>query len=89
MSDRSIETIVHDLAIASRNSALDAASKVAKLYGAPEEACQRILMLKGKLAVVAESPLTPKPAGHYGEMCMNPSICAGKGYCPRDPNCAD
>ena len=43
-----------------------------------------------KLAVANESPLTPKkPAGHYGEMCMNPSLCAGKGYCPRDPNCAD
>lgn len=25
--------------------------------------------------------------GHYGKMCRDPKICAGKG--PRDPNCAD
>lgn len=47
--------------------------------------------LDRRLAVALEAPLTPaaKPVGHYGEMCMNPSLCAGKGYCPRDPNCAD
>ena len=31
----------------------------------------------------------PELKGHYGEMCRDPKICAGKGYCPRDPNCAD
>jgi hypothetical protein len=29
----------------------------------------------------------PKPP--YGEWCRNPKLCAGKGYCPRDPNCGD
>lgn len=23
----------------------------------------------------------------YGPMCRNPELCAGKGYCPRDPTC--
>ena len=27
--------------------------------------------------------------GVYGEWCRDPNLCAGKGYCPRDPNCAD
>ena len=57
MSERSIEQICHDLAVNSSNAALDAASKVARLYGAPEEACQRILMLK---ADALESPLSRK-----------------------------
>jgi hypothetical protein len=50
MNDRfdDIEEILTILAIRSRNSALDAAARVAKLYGAPEEACERILMLKGR-----------------------------------------
>lgn len=25
----------------------------------------------------------------YGEMCRDPDVCAGKGYCPRDPTCGD
>ena len=25
----------------------------------------------------------------YGEWCRDPKLCAGKGYCPRDPNCGD
>lgn len=25
----------------------------------------------------------------YGEMCRNPDVCAGKGYCPLDPTCGD
>ena len=25
----------------------------------------------------------------YGEMCRSPELCAGKGYCPRDPTCGD
>ena len=25
----------------------------------------------------------------YGPMCRNPSLCAGKGWCPRDPTCGD
>lgn len=25
----------------------------------------------------------------YGEWCRDPNLCAGKGYCPRDPNCGD
>lgn len=27
--------------------------------------------------------------GHYGEWCRDPSACKGKGYCPKDPTCAD
>jgi hypothetical protein len=23
------------------------------------------------------------------EWCADPALCAGKGYCPREPNCAD
>lgn len=48
MSERSIEEIMNDLVVSTRNSTLDAAAKVAKLYGASDEACNRILMLKGK-----------------------------------------
>lgn len=25
----------------------------------------------------------------YGPMCQNPSLCTGKGWCPRDPTCGD
>ena len=25
----------------------------------------------------------------YGEWCRDPDLCAGKGYCPRDPTCGD
>lgn len=25
----------------------------------------------------------------YGEMCCDPDLCKGKGYCPRDPTCGD
>ena len=25
----------------------------------------------------------------YGEMCRDPDLCWGKGYCPRDPTCGD
>ncbi len=25
----------------------------------------------------------------YGEWCRDPTICADKGYCPRDPTCGD
>lgn len=30
-----------------------------------------------------------KLASPYGEWCRDPDLCAGKGYCPRDPNCGD
>lgn len=29
------------------------------------------------------------PPGLYGEMCRDPNLCSGKGYCPRDPTCGD
>lgn len=48
MNSRDIDAILNDLALNSRNNALDAAAKVAKLYGAPDEVAERILMLKGK-----------------------------------------
>lgn len=46
MSERSIDDILTDLTVSTRNNALDAAAVVARLYGAPEEACEHILMLK-------------------------------------------
>ncbi len=30
-----------------------------------------------------------KGEGAYPEMCRDPKICEGKGYCPRDPACND
>lgn len=30
-----------------------------------------------------------RPQGVYGPMCRDPEICTEKGYCPRDPTCAD
>lgn len=57
MSELTIKQICDDLAISARNSALEAASRVARLYGAPEEACQHILMLKGR---AIETPLSRK-----------------------------
>jgi hypothetical protein len=27
--------------------------------------------------------------GVYGAMCRDPHFCHDKGYCPRDPTCAD
>jgi hypothetical protein len=30
-----------------------------------------------------------KASSPYGEWCRDPDACAGKGYCPRDPNCGD
>lgn len=33
--------------------------------------------------------LPNKPQGHYKEWCRDPSLCDGKGYCPRNPSCAD
>lgn len=40
-----------------------------------------------KQALGFPSSITPK--GVYGEMCRDPKLCAGKGYCPRDPACND
>ncbi len=34
-------------------------------------------------------PIEKYSKGVYGEMCRDPSICEGKGYCPRDPACND
>ena len=28
-------------------------------------------------------------ASPYGKWCRDPNLCAGKGYCPRDPTCGD
>jgi hypothetical protein len=30
-----------------------------------------------------------KAKGAYSQWCRDPSLCAGKGYCPRDPTCGD
>lgn len=42
-----IKAILDGMCVNVRNGALDAAAKVAALYGAPEEAVRRILMLRG------------------------------------------
>jgi hypothetical protein len=34
-------------------------------------------------------PVPDKSKTPYGEMCRDPSACAGKGYCPKDPTCGD
>jgi hypothetical protein len=46
MTRKEIDAILIRLTNSTRNNALDAAARVARLYGAPEEACQHILMLK-------------------------------------------
>lgn len=35
------------------------------------------------------APAEIKHSPPYGEWCRDPKLCAGKGYCPRDPNCGD
>lgn len=54
------EQEMRDLADKVCNSTLEAAAKVAKLYGAPDEAVRRILMLKGsgRAALTKESAST-------------------------------
>lgn len=38
---------------------------------------------------LAERAKRARANAPYGEMCRDPKICAGKGYCPRDPTCGD
>jgi hypothetical protein len=42
---------------------------------------EKLANLKAALIEEAEPP--------YGPMCRDPDLCAGKGYCPRDPTCGD
>lgn len=42
-----IDQILTRMSISVRNNTLETAARVARLYGAPEEACERILMLRG------------------------------------------
>jgi hypothetical protein len=46
MTSQELDAVLTKLTNSTRNNAIDAAARVARLYGAPEEACQRILMLK-------------------------------------------
>jgi hypothetical protein len=48
MTSQEIDEILIRLTNSTRNNAIDAAARVARLYGAPEEACQHILMLKAE-----------------------------------------
>lgn len=48
LTDQDITDAMHNLADRIRDNTLEAAARVAKLYGAPDEACRRILMLKGR-----------------------------------------
>lgn len=46
ISEQTFEELMQSLAVNVRNSTLEAAAVTAKMYGAPDEACRRILMLK-------------------------------------------
>jgi ribosome-associated translation inhibitor RaiA len=48
MSPQDLDQVLTDLSVHVRNNALEAAAKVAKLYGASDEVVERILMLRGK-----------------------------------------
>lgn len=50
---------------------------------------ETILMAEQEAKDRAEQRRKLKAASPYGEMCRDPSMCAGKGYCPRDPTCGD
>ena len=41
-----------------------------------------------KIKIADLIPLAKK-SSPYGDWCHDPLICAGKGYCPRDPTCGD
>jgi len=85
-------TTALEIAVLVQAIGITQAAELIQQYGdtrAAEGRLEGVGQLDRRLSVAMESPLAPKPAGHYGEMCMNPSLCAGKGYCPRDPNCAD
>jgi hypothetical protein len=45
---QSTDDILRDMAQGIRNSTLDAAAKVAAMYGAPQEAIEKMLQLKAK-----------------------------------------
>lgn len=40
----------------------------------------------GRVTGAAGHPIDKRA---YGEWCRKPEACAGKGYCPLDPNCGD
>jgi hypothetical protein len=42
---------------------------------------------RGPIAYCAQCD--SRKSAPYGEWCHDPTICAGKGYCPRDPTCGD
>lgn len=48
------------------------------LYNSQED----VIFMEGNIQV-------PISKSVYGEMCRDPKLCAGKGYCPRDPACSD
>lgn len=48
LSTDGVDDALNSLARSVRNDTLEAAAKVAQCYGAPEEACRRILMLRTK-----------------------------------------
>lgn len=52
--------------------------------GAPANDEQRTCCDAGKAADKAN----PQHLA-YPEFCMEPKLCAGRGYCPRDPCCCD
>src|SRR6185437_2655065 len=40
-------------------------------------------------AHAAKAALVARRSLSYGSACLEPWKCINKGYCPRDPNCAD
>lgn len=42
-----------------------------------------------RIPVSAVRRWVAKQSSPYGSMCVDPELCKGKGYCPRDPTCGD
>lgn len=61
----------------------------------PDNKCHwtEIANAQSKIKAALRSAIFPPQEGPrqgvYGEMCIDPKICAGKGYCPRDPSCCE
>lgn len=67
---------LHPYPIQYRDSATHADSR-----SFAERQAERLRHAKALGQVKSEPP--------YGYMCRDPQLCAGKGYCPRDPTCGD
>ena len=53
MTEQELDLVLERLTVNVRSNTAETAAKVAKLYGASDEVCERIRMLKGKVPVLA------------------------------------